>query len=296
MKRLLGTAGLLLALAPAAEAAPRCFGAASLDGCRNPALDTRVFPTPAQALRLPNAPCRPFDLGPPFVCTFGAPRERATRFVAMIGDSYTVHWRAALGPIALLRGWHGSSLTRAACPYSTVPPLLRDTSLIAECLRWRKLIPGWLRRHPEVDTVVVSQHRVRTRGGVEEQVDGYLRAWRALPPSVKRIVVIRATPSSSLATQACVRRAIAQRRNAGADCAMPRRSSLRADPAARAARRNRKDRAVLIDMTRWFCGERSCYPVIGGVLVHKDLSHITATYGRTLAPYLARELDRVGVR
>jgi hypothetical protein len=33
--------------------------------------------------------------------------------------------------------------------------------------------------------------------------------------------------------------------------------------------------------------------VIGGVLVHFDLHHITATYARTLTPYLGRRLAAV---
>jgi hypothetical protein len=35
--------------------------------------------------------------------------------------------------------------------------------------------------------------------------------------------------------------------------------------------------------------------VIGGVLVHKDNTHITAAYGATLAPYLARRVRAQGL-
>jgi hypothetical protein len=31
--------------------------------------------------------------------------------------------------------------------------------------------------------------------------------------------------------------------------------------------------------------------VIGGALVYKDVSHLTAVYGKTLGPYLLRDLD-----
>jgi hypothetical protein len=44
-------------------------------------------------------------------------------------------------------------------------------------------------------------------------------------------------------------------------------------------------------MTPFMCDSRYCYPVIGGVLVHKDVDHITAAYGATMAPYLRRALD-----
>lgn len=76
---------------------------------------------------------------------------------------------------------------------------------------------------------------------------------------------------------------------------MPRSASLHADPAATAARRARGKRIVLVDMTRFFCGARVCHPVIGGALVHKDNTHITATYGATLAPFLDRRLRALGI-
>jgi len=41
------------------------------------------------------------------------------------------------------------------------------------------------------------------------------------------------------------------------------------------------------------CSARFCFPVIGGVLVHKDIDHITRTFAETLAPYLQRDYDRL---
>ncbi|MFL5844394.1 MAG: SGNH hydrolase domain-containing protein [Solirubrobacteraceae bacterium] len=294
LKRLLPLVLVALTAQTATAATPRCFGAPSAAGCRNPALDTTVTPTPAQALQLPNAPCEPVAFGVPFVCTFGRPRGEGARNVALIGDSHAVHWRAALGPVALTRGWHGSSLTRAGCPYSTVAPIL-PPRLLPDCLAWRRTIPRWLARHREVDTVFVSEHRVRTAGGLRAQERGYMRAWQNLPRSVTRIVVIRDTPGSGSATRACVNRAIIAELDAGVECAMPRSSVLHADPAAAAARRAHSRRIVLVDMTKYFCDATRCFPVIGGALVHKDNTHITATYGATIAPFLGRRLTKLGV-
>jgi hypothetical protein len=66
---------------------------------------------------------------------------------------------------------------------------------------------------------------------------------------------------------------------------------LPADPAVEAARRS--PRAHVVDLTRFFCDERSCPPVIGGALVYKDTNHLTSVYAATLAPYLGRALRRV---
>ncbi|HEX8205156.1 MAG TPA: SGNH hydrolase domain-containing protein, partial [Solirubrobacteraceae bacterium] len=202
------TAGLAVA-APAEGAAPRCFGAASRDHvrpCRNPRLDRMVVPSPGQALRRPNAPCAVPRLRYPMVCEFGAPESSARRRIALIGDSHAVHWRAALGPVAKQRRWAGFSLSRNGCPLSTAPPVL-DRGLGAQCVRWRAAVGAWLREHPGVDTVFVSQHRVRVRGGWAKEVAGYLDAWRALPASVEHVVVIRDTPVRPPGVRACVVRA-----------------------------------------------------------------------------------------
>jgi len=47
----------------------------------------------------------------------------------------------------------------------------------------------------------------------------------------------------------------------------------------------------VVDMERYFCIDGTCPAVIGGVVAYFDGSHITATYARTLAAPLGRELD-----
>jgi hypothetical protein len=49
------------------------------------------------------------------------------------------------------------------------------------------------------------------------------------------------------------------------------------------------------DLTDFYCDETRCPVVIGGVNVYFDNNHLTVTYAKTLAPYLRRELVRVGV-
>jgi hypothetical protein len=294
---MLALAALLLPAADAGSALPRCWGAASRDHvrpCHNKRLDRMVKPTPAGALRLPNAPCAIPRRQYPSVCEFGAPENVATRRIALIGDSHAVHWRAALNPLARLRGWAGFSLSRNGCPLSTATPILKGT-LTGECLRWRVAIHQWLLEHPGVDTIFVSQHRARVRGGWRAEIAGYLAAWRNVPATVRHIVVIRDTPVRPPATRRCVVAALRRRAPAGRVCALPRRVALRPDPAAVAAVRA-GGRVSLVDMSRYFCDSRRCFPVVGGVLTHKDEGHITAPFGRSLAPFLAAKLRAIGLR
>lgn len=300
----LAAGAVALALTTAAgggsPAPPACFGAASRDAlrpCRSRAAAALVLPAPQEARRRGNSPCTVVRSRVPYVCAFGAPAAAAGRTVALLGDSHAAHWRAALAPVAQRRRWHGVSLTRAACPFSLAVPVL-PARLLPACLAWRRAVLAWFGAHPEIDTVFVSAHRPRVRlrrreSRLATEIRGYLRAWRALPRTVRRIVVIRDTPADPPGTGACLRAAIAARAPAGERCASDRARALRVDPEALAVRRARSPRVRLVDLTRFMCDRARCYPVVGGALVHKDGLHLTATFAATLAPYLGRALDRV---
>ncbi|MEA2312431.1 MAG: hypothetical protein QOE28_2399 [Solirubrobacteraceae bacterium] len=280
---------------------PPCFGAAARGPrpCDNPRLRLAVVPTPLQARDRRNAPCRLIGMRDLlYVCSFGAPRSRATRTIALIGDSHASHWRAALDPVARARGWYGISLTHSGCPFNAAIAMkaLREPAR-SQCQRWNREVAAWLRAHREVTTVFVSAISgsswvpAHGRSAFETAVAGFAAAWRALPPTVRQVVVIRDTPKASSNTAPCVMRAIAEHRRAGVACALPRAVAITPDAEAVAAARLRSRRVGIADLTRFICDARLCYPVVGGALVYKDEHHMTTVFARTLAPYLGRRVD-----
>jgi hypothetical protein len=279
----------------------RCFGAASRDParrCHNRALGRMVVPTPEEAKLGTNSPCAPGDPTEElYPCHFGVPTERATRTIALVGDSHAAHWRAAVDVVAHQRGWHGISLTQTGCPMTKAIPILRGRQR-DDCLGYNESIGPWLERHPEVSVVVTSQHGgdvVKRRRQTQRaaQIEGFRRAFSELPPSVERVLVIRGTPWSSITVPGCIKRSLAAGRRPDVACAIPRSRSLRRDLAAVAAERMDSERVRVLDLTPFMCGERRCYPVVGGALVHKDGGHITQVFSRTLGPYLGRYIRRV---
>ncbi|HWC26624.1 MAG TPA: SGNH hydrolase domain-containing protein [Solirubrobacteraceae bacterium] len=291
--------GVVAQIKPLAE--PRCFGAASRNPryrCVNGHLRLAVIPTPAEAALTPNARCTVVSVRVPYSCQFGVRAAVANREVALVGDSHAAHWRGALEVVAQARRWRAFSLTRAGCPFSTAAPALPKARR-ASCQSWRRAVRQWFTRHPKVQTVFVSQLStagVRGRRGrdrAEYKIRGYMRAWRLLPRTVRQIIVLRDTPYSTANSPLCVERAMRRRRPAGTACAIARRRVLRRDPAAIATRRDRSRRVHLIDLTRYMCSRRLCFPVVGGALVHKDLTHITSLFAGTLGPFLARRVDRL---
>jgi hypothetical protein len=69
--------------------------------------------------------------------------------------------------------------------------------------------------------------------------------------------------------------------------------ALGPDPAVLAARRLASPRVQVIDMAGFMCDGWRCYPVVGGVLVHKDIGHLTRLFSTTLGPFVLRKLNRL---
>jgi hypothetical protein len=272
-----------------------CFGAAArspIAPCVDPSLRLTVFPTPDDALLEPNAPCQPqprASLVNP--CTFGASGSAEPASFALIGDSHASHWRAAVDVVARAAGSRAVSITRSGCPFSKARVVIPSRNQAATCRRWNREVLAWLGRHDEVTTVFLSQRANANYvfDGAASNFDTAIRGdtalFRALPPSVRSIVVIRDTPLSSSMADDCVRRGVARQQAVGMRCARARFKALSRDPAVTAARRLR-GRAHVLDMTPFFCSSSVCYPVVGGALVHKDADHITTVFSRTLGPFM----------
>jgi hypothetical protein len=290
------------AASPAAAArTPKCFGAAARNPrtrCSNPRLRHAVRPTPSMAQITPNAPCwwlKREGLAHP--CVFGVRQRSAVRNFALIGDSHAAHWRAAMERVAKVKRWRGVSIANSICSFSRAIKRLRPRGR-RKCVRWHRHLLRYFRSHPEINTVFQSQ--ITSREGVfprpgmsewETEVWGYQRIWRSLPRTVRHIIVIRDTPIAPEGTPGCVMRARKARRRPGRACAIPRRAALVPDPAAVAASRSRSRRVQLINLSRYFCGKRMCYPVVGGALVHKDVTHMTLTFATSLGPFLLRRVN-----
>jgi peptidoglycan/LPS O-acetylase OafA/YrhL len=281
---------------------PHCFGAAARDPrhpCHNPALRSIVVPTPVEAEKLPNAPCRITERDQRLrVCAFGVAPARALTTVAVVGDSHASHWRPALDAVAQARRWRGLSITRTGCAFSLATPDVVPRAR-THCTQWKHQVLDWFDRHPEVGTVVVAAHAGAgvvappDRDPFTVKRDGYAAAWRALPRSVHRIVVIRDTPRMRGGTLDCVQEAMSDgERSVGAECAVPRRLALQPDPQVAAASRTPSKHVSVVDLTSLLCDARTCLAVVGGALAFKDEDHLTPVFAATLGPYLQRGIDR----
>jgi hypothetical protein len=295
-------AALVLALTAArsapASAAPSCFGAAARDAlvpCVNGGLRLKVTPQPRNAPLVKGTPCTklaPEGLVVP--CEFGVLAPEARTHFALIGDSHAAHWRPALAETARGLQWHGYQLSRNSCSLTTTQLALPEP-YGSECAAWKAQVVEWLGRHPEVSTVFLATKTPGPRDfapapqpAFAQQVAAHLTGWSWLPASVRRVFVIRDNPSARVSTMDCVRRALKRRRSPGPACAVPRAAALPPDPLEAAVAQADPARFRLVDLTPFFCDAVKCYPVVGGVLVHKDVNHLTRHFAETLGPFLLR--------
>jgi hypothetical protein len=285
---------VLLAVAP-------CFGAAARDSanpCDNPDLRTSVHPPPARAKVVAEPFCDNVEhRGYITACSFGAVAEDAERTFALIGDSHAANLKHAVTPLTTAKRWRGISILRAGCPLTRAKPILASPLASRQCRTWNGEVFAWLRKHPEVDTVILSAHtgaRVDSYRGRDKKASvqaGYRTAIGELLRMKRRVVVVRDAPPSTNEQLRCVSRAIAARRRAQTECTRPRSAAVRPDPLVAAARAARSSNVKVIDLTRVFCDSRRCFSVIGGALVRHDESHLTQAFAVTLGPLILRALS-----
>ena len=269
---------------------------------RHPALGPRAAPVAARRgrgplarllRRLPGA--READRSPG--CVYGDRGARTT--VVLLGDSHAMQYFPALQRIAGRRHWRLVELTKAACPPAAVR--VRSTILgraYPECDAWREHALRRIEREERPAMIVVTgsaRYTVLARGreldraaSTRALAAGYVRTLGRLQRTGARIVLLRDTPRPPFDIPDCVSGALDDLPR----CAFPRAAALATAAAVEAdARRVRGVR--LIDPVSRFCGPRRCPAVIGDVLVYRNSGHVTATYIKTMTPWLEPRLPRV---
>ncbi|HEU4974123.1 MAG TPA: acyltransferase family protein [Baekduia sp.] len=232
-------------------------------------------------------------------CVYGSRGSRKT--VVNVGDSHGLMYAPALMKLARHRGWRLVSLTKAGCTVAEV-------DLDDRCDAWRENTLRRIERERPSVVVVSSgtndgdRYAVRrdgkrlSRAASEPLLErGFRQTLQRLRRTGAKVVVIRDIAHARHDVIDCV----ADHLKHLAKCAVvPHRSSARAFD-AKGAHGLRGVRVV--DPLLKLCpvqpeGGRRCPAVIGNVLVYRNHYHLTATFARTLAPWLGRHLPKVRAR
>jgi len=273
-----------------------CLGAAVVDdpGCENPELTGEVYPDTSNA--------RADDVNSPEcwsrngeveleICT-EQPEGEPTLRVALVGDSHSNQYLSAVRWLSRTAGWQVDVIGKTGCIW-TGAQQVESPSWVDDCETWKRSLAQHLATGEAYDVVLTSASAASPiapgdgTDAKEEAVRGFEAAWAPVVARGTPVVAVRDNPETKPDYLTCVDRSGA---SAGAECAVPEETAFRAFDGQPDAVRGLPG-AHLVDLSRYFCQDGSCPPVIGDVLVYRDPGHVTSTYARTLAPMLQRGVE-----
>jgi SGNH domain (fused to AT3 domains) len=225
------------------------------------------------------------------LCVYGNPRSNKT--VVLFGNSHAMHWFPALEPIAKRRNWRLVALTRAGCP-------IGDVRFADRCDAWRE---ETLRRIEQRERprlvitatstamrlgVVIDGERLSPKDSVPHMRRGLERTLRRLRATGARVILLKDLPRSPHDVPTCV----SEHPERLDRCAFRRERHPDRDFDAQSA--DPVDGADVVDAAPVVCPRGVCPAVMGKALVYRDDNHLTATFARTLSPWLDAKLPLVG--
>ncbi|TDP91686.1 peptidoglycan/LPS O-acetylase OafA/YrhL [Leucobacter luti] len=226
--------------------------------------------------------------------------------VWLVGDSHAEHWKAAVNEIGRANEWRVAYTMQGGCP-SVATPLVRafggetDQAKRDSCASWITEVSERIVADAP-DLVLVSNF-----ASAEEIDDGSGRpqpeqlaaamgetlvAWA---DAGAQVVVIRDVPTAGTAlgpdcvSQRGTQQGV-QRGAASGACVAPEAEVLPPDPQIAAIELLGDPRITSVDLSERFCRDGLCSGVIGTLPVFYDTDHVSASYARSLAPALSREL------
>ena len=222
-------------------------------------------------------------------CSFGSRAPGAVR-VALVGDSHGAMLVPALRDVAAAQGWRVDVYVGRGCVWSQSE--LSDTG--DACHARNAALQELFQNGARYDIILLTSRRDLTvdQGSPSAEFAHAAAQWA---PVAARGTKILALADNPLVPQRLVDCVLDARSDAAASaCSIPRDDGYRlADGLADAARTDPAD-VSLLDLSRYYCSQTQCPMVIGGVIVYRDRDHLTASYSRTLAPYLVAAIEKAG--
>jgi peptidoglycan/LPS O-acetylase OafA/YrhL len=283
----------------AASQGNACFGAGSrapgATGCTD-VFGAPVSLTPAHEDRpwFPDPACT-VSQTPVRVATCQFTSAPPTRTVALVGDSHAEHWRGALHRIARELNWKIVEVLKGGCPATSARVLRFDGKPMdtEACHAWGQQASQIVAaEHPDY-VFTSSWAAAMTFDGAggnprEAGIRGFTDTWANWEHTGATVFVLRDVPSTGGRD---IPECLVTHPGEPAACSSPRAQALAPDALTEAAARMHSSRVRLIDLSDFFCDHTTCYAAVGGAIVYWDHDHMSAQFGRSLAPFL---LDRIG--
>ncbi|MGV9662193.1 acyltransferase family protein [Nocardia niigatensis] len=229
-----------------------------------------------------------FDTRAVTTCAYGD--RDAHRTLAVVGNSHAEHWIPALQILGEQYRFRVVVYLKMGCPLTVAEEPMYKGQHNPDCRDWSAEVIDRLGVE-RPDYVFTTATRPSDNGGDETPQD-YLDVWSALSDRGLQLIGIRDTPW--LRRNGIRYRAIDCLAGGGdrLSCGLPRSEALNAENPA-AAPAAAFPNMHLIDPNDAVCEPDVCPVVEGNILIYHDEHHLTASYARSLAPELGRELQPI---
>ncbi|MEA3321216.1 MAG: acyltransferase family protein [Bacillota bacterium] len=246
--------------------------------------DVPVLPTPLQAKKdLPKVyedQCHQnLEDAEVIACEYGT-TNNPIYTVALVGGSHSAQWLPALEVFAQEEKIKIINYTKSSCRFTAeeVNPATSES-----CYKWNKeLIQTLLSTKPDLVFTIADV------GRKAEVPAGFVQQWETLNKVEIPIFALRDNAWFEFDVPSCVE----EKGVDSLECAQEREKALPSEsPFSKLE--TVPANVNYVDLTNYLCDEDYCKPVKGNVLVYRDKHHITATYVKTIAPILKKELFAV---
>lgn len=268
----------------AAKETSKCLGAGAFDpknGCKPGSLGATITPSldlfardngdSFKCWREQSKPLNP--------CSIGSVKPDAIR-MALIGDSHAASLIPAIQEFATANNWKVDVFVGYSCQWMEQRPGY-------DCYDVMQEIRSKLDASNPYEAVLTTAARGKTGNDAKYAASMFAKAWQPVAARGTKVIAIADVPSVNQEALACLTRVGFDVNNN--DCATSlSEATATADPLVQAA--DLVPGTTVVDLSPKFCKE-NCPAVIGNVIVYRDAAaHITATYAKTLAPYLNEQL------
>jgi peptidoglycan/LPS O-acetylase OafA/YrhL len=200
------------------------------------------------------------------VCSFGDGRSGKTIFV--VGGSHATQWMPALVRIAEARGHKVTSITRSGCAFAL------GFEEPERCQEWTKEVLKMVRKaRPDLVVMIGTRYVARE----ERVLDGFLDILADFDKRGIRALALRDNPRHDFDVPQCVGLYGPDAKR----CGVAREAVYAATVPTIVA-----PNVTFADLSDLFCDEAWCPAVRDGVLLYRDLHHLTRTY-------VLRYVDRI---
>ncbi|WP_338751914.1 acyltransferase family protein [Janibacter alittae] len=275
-----------------------CLGAAALakgaDSCDVDA-DAEIVPSPELAKNdkadIDEKKCFPqgsYDQR--LSCSFGSGETR----IALVGNSHARHWLPALRELGKERGWTIDTYLISRCTATDAKQEFDTDTMTSDCHDWGQ----WAldeTKGDAYDLVITSERQSAAIEGYSKADSGppavkgyesYLRTWADAGTDV---LAIKDPTHPGIDVPECV----AENPDDVQECSgSPEDWKIQPDPLIEAVQNVDREGVDHVTFDDLVCDSDRCRGVTGGVITYYDSSHLSATYVRTMAPYMAKPIEK----